>query len=101
MRGIRFRKQGFVSAVGVELPDERGRLGECLGGGERGCFVLPPPTAGTAEGLQRQRGRGIWCGGRTPRPEAAERPAPQRATTLFAFANVSRKDCICSGVMMA
>jgi len=36
----------------------------------------------------------------TPRPEAAERPAPQRATTRFAFARLSRNDCISSGVIM-
>ena len=37
---------------------------------------------------------------RTPRPEAAERPAPQRATTRFELARHSRNDCISSGVMV-
>ena len=36
----------------------------------------------------------------TPRPEAAERPAPQRATTRFELARHSRNDCISSGVMV-
>lgn len=37
----------------------------------------------------------------TPRPEAAESPAPQRATTRFAFARHSRNDCISSAVIVA
>jgi len=35
----------------------------------------------------------------TPSPDAAERPAPQRAMTRFALASESRKDCISSGVI--
>jgi hypothetical protein len=57
MRGIWFREQGLVSAVGVELPDEGGRLGEGLGRGEGRCFVPSPPSPGTAEGLHGQRAR--------------------------------------------
>jgi hypothetical protein len=37
---------------------------------------------------------------RTPRPEAVERPAPQRATTRFELARHSRNDCISSGVIV-
>ena len=43
-----------------------------------------------------------WAGreGDTPRPEAAERPAPHRAITRLAFARVSRNDCSSCGVMI-
>jgi hypothetical protein len=43
-----------------------------------------------------------WAGGEgdTPRPEAAERPAPHRAMTRLALARVSRNDCSSCGVMI-
>jgi hypothetical protein len=38
--------------------------------------------------------------GDTPRPEAADRPAPQRAMTRFALVRVSRNSCSSVGVMV-
>jgi len=38
--------------------------------------------------------------GDTPRPEAADRPAPHKAITRLAFARVSRNDCSSCGVMI-
>jgi hypothetical protein len=60
--------------------------------------VVSPPAAGAAEGLLLGEGHGE--GRDTPRPEAAERPAPQRAMTRFALARVSRNDCISWGVIV-
>jgi hypothetical protein len=87
-----------VTAIGIELPYERWVAGEGFGCREFGRFVISPPTTGSTKGLllEGQRRRES-----TPSPEAAERPAPQRAMTRFALARVSRNDCISSGVMVS
>lgn len=56
VRGVGVGAQGEVPPVIVELPDERGVVGEGLGGGELSGLVVAPVAPRAAEGWEAGRG---------------------------------------------